>query len=57
MGSDRQQGTVVKWVNHKGMGFIKPEEGGKDIRVHHSDVQQESEDGFVTLKEGRDTNT
>ena len=44
-----QQGTV-KWFNEtKGFGFIRVE-GGKDVFVHHTDIQA---DGFRTLTEGQ----
>ena len=42
------QGTV-KWFNDtKGFGFIA-QEGGKDVFVHHTAIQQ---DGFRSLREG-----
>jgi CspA family cold shock protein len=44
------QGTV-KWFNEsKGFGFITPEDGGKDLFAHFSEIQGT---GFKTLAEGQ----
>jgi cold shock protein len=41
----------VKWFNdQKGFGFITPEDGSKDLFVHHSSIQAS---GFKTLAENQ----
>jgi len=32
------KGVVTRWVASRGYGFIQPEEDGKEILVHHSDI-------------------
>jgi CspA family cold shock protein len=43
---------TVKWFDAaKGFGFISPEDGSKDVFVHHSSIK--SGGGYASLDEGQ----
>jgi CspA family cold shock protein len=45
------QTGVVKWFNEgKGFGFIAPDDGGKDLFAHFSEIRTS---GFKTLAENQ----
>ena len=43
------KGTVKRWLDQKGYGFIKPEEGEDEIFIHYSEVKNSYD-----LKEGQE---
>lgn len=45
-----EQGTVKWFDEKKGYGFITPDNGDRDLFVHHSNILGE---GFKTLHEGQ----
>jgi len=50
-GEDVMSTGTVKWFNlEKGYGFIAPDDGGKDLFVHHSQVNTS---GQAPLNEGQ----
>ncbi|MAB82774.1 MAG: cold-shock protein [Phycisphaerae bacterium] len=43
-------GTIGRYFDQKGFGFIKPDEGEKDLFVHITEIKSE---GVSTLTEGQ----
>jgi len=42
---------VVKWFSaEKGYGFVTPDDGGRDLFVHHSQIQM---NGYRSLDQGQ----
>ena len=48
--SSMSTGTVKWFSSDKGYGFITPDDGGKDLFVHHSEIKTS---GYATLDEGQ----
>src|SRR3954465_8723829 len=48
-GGKMATGTVKWFSDDKGFGFVTPDEGGKDLFVHHTGI---AGDGFRSLVEG-----
>lgn len=49
--STTQTGTVKWFDDGKGFGFIAPENGGKDLFAHFSEIRNEG--GFRSLQENQ----
>jgi CspA family cold shock protein len=47
-----EKGTVVWFNDKRGIGFIKPDDGGKDYFVHYTNIISEP-DKFKTLTAGQ----
>jgi len=47
--AEKATGTVKWFSDDKGFGFITPDEGNRDLFVHHTGINS---DGYRTLPEG-----
>jgi len=62
MADSKVKGTIVRFMRGRGFGFIKPEEGGKQVYVHWEDLVTEDQWPYVergtevefTMVEGED---
>ena len=47
------KGTIKRWLSGRGYGFIEPDEGGKEIFVHQSEIARARDaSGVSALSEG-----
>ncbi len=48
-------GTITKFIDDKGFGFIKPEGGDKEVFFHHSVFEGEPREGMTVEYETEDS--
>jgi CspA family cold shock protein len=47
-----EKGIVKRFDDHRGYGFIEPNNGGNDLFVHHSNIIMSDSESYRTLIEG-----